>query len=369
MKPTIRHSNTGHEFDDAAASKVAHHSDGPAERSHGAGADCHVDDLACFLPGTQISTPFGAAAVESLKVGDMVLTQRGEAKSITWVGAGKALATRGQRNAATPVVIRKDALADNVPNRDLRITKGHSLYIDDALIPVEFLVNHRSIAWDDWAREVEVYHIELTVHDVLLANGAPAESYRDDGNRWLFQNFDSGRDQADKPPCCAVLTSGPIVDAIWKRLLARSGPRPGVPITDEPDLHLLVDGCRVEGRIQPNGVHLFRLTTPPTDVRVVSRAGAQDELGLARDPRLLGVALRRITIWQGHRVTTVAADDPRLCDGFHDYESDNDFRWTDGEAVLPASIFGNAKGAIDLELHVAGTTKYPLFGDEVRAAA
>jgi len=60
------------------------------------------------------------------------------------------------------------------------------------LIPVEFLVNHRSIFWDDNAQEVELYHIELETHDVLVANGAPAESYRDDGNRWLFRNANSG---------------------------------------------------------------------------------------------------------------------------------------------------------------------------------
>jgi hypothetical protein len=41
------------------------------------------------------------------------------------VGLGRVLATRGQRSAATPVIIRKGALADNVPNHDLRVTKGH----------------------------------------------------------------------------------------------------------------------------------------------------------------------------------------------------------------------------------------------------
>jgi hypothetical protein len=90
------------------------------------------------------------------------------------------------------VIVRKGALADNVPHHDLRTTKGHSLFIDDVLIPVEFLVNHRSIFWDDRAQEVIVYHIELETHDALIANGAAAESYRDDGNRWLFQNANSG---------------------------------------------------------------------------------------------------------------------------------------------------------------------------------
>ena len=98
------------------------------------------------------------------------------------------------------MIVRKGALADNVPHHDLRVTKGHSLYIDGVLIPVEFLVNHRSILWDDRAQEVTLYHVELATHDVLLANGAPAESYRDDGNRWLFQNANSGWDLPRRSP-------------------------------------------------------------------------------------------------------------------------------------------------------------------------
>ena len=140
----------------------------------------------CFLPGTQIRTIRGEVAVEMLAIGDLVITLTGAKRRIKWIGIGKVLATPARRNAATPVIIRKSALDDNVPCRDLHVTKGHSLFLDGALIPVESLINHRTIQWDDRAQEVTVYHIELETHDVLLANGAPAESYRDDGNRWLF---------------------------------------------------------------------------------------------------------------------------------------------------------------------------------------
>ena len=142
--------------------------------------------------------------MEELTIGDVVLTLRGEARRIAWIGEGRILATRGRRTAATPVIVRKDALADNVPHHDLRVTKGHALFIDDVLIPVEFLVNHRSIIWDDQAQEVELYHIELETHDVLVANGAPAESYRDDGNRWLFRNANSGWSFPPQEPCAPV---------------------------------------------------------------------------------------------------------------------------------------------------------------------
>lgn len=326
-------------------------------------------DLACYLPDTQIATPSGEVAVQSLAVGDVVLTLNGSERPIVWIGHGKALVTRGRRNPATPVVVQRGALADNVPNRDLRITKGHALYLDDVLIPAEFLVNHRSIVWDDRAQEVTVYHIELDVHDVLLANAAPAESFRDDGNRWLFQNNEIAADQPDKLPCAPVLTGGPIVDAVWRRLLDRSGPRPGVPLTEDPDLHLLVDGRRVDGICRANGAHSFRLPPCPAAVRIASLAGTPAEIGFARDPRPLGVAIRRIVLWRGYSPTIIDAEDLRLSDGFHAYEADNGFRWTNGEATLPASVFADAEAITGLDLHVASTTRYPLFRQTTSAAA
>ena len=115
----------------------------------------------CFCNGTRIATPSGHTLVERLTVGDEVMSAAGVARRVVWIGVGQVLATRGRRSAATPVIVRRGALADNVPNRDLRVTKGHALYLDGVLIPVEFLVNHRSILWDDRAQEVSLYHIEL----------------------------------------------------------------------------------------------------------------------------------------------------------------------------------------------------------------
>jgi hypothetical protein len=101
-------------------------------------------------------------------------------------------------------------------------------------------------------------------------------------------------------------------------------------------------------------------------VRVESRAGAQDELGLARAPRMLGVAIERIILWRQQYPTVVSADDPSLCEGFHAYEADNAFRWTDGNALLPASLLGGVTG---IDLVVAATTRSPLFHNGACRAA
>ena len=66
--------------------------------------------------------------------------------------------------------------------------------------------------------------------------------------------------------------------------------------------------------------HIFTLTGCPREVRIVSRSAAPDELGVARDPRVLGIALRQIVLRQGTRFHTIKAADTRLAEGFHAVE-------------------------------------------------
>jgi hypothetical protein len=180
----------------------------------------------CFLGGTMIATPAGEIPIKQLRPGDKILTAAGETRAITWIGGGHVLATRGRRGAATPIIVRKGAFADNVPTRDLAVTRRHAFAFAGALIPIEFLVNHRTILWDDHTQAIELFHIELPTHDILLANGAPAESYRDDGNRWLFQNASSGWGLPPKPPCAPVLTGGAFVDTIFASFSTAPAPVP-----------------------------------------------------------------------------------------------------------------------------------------------
>jgi hypothetical protein len=202
---------------------------------------------------------------------------------------------------------------------------------------------------------------------VLVANGAPAESYRDDGNRWLFRNSNSGWGLPPQSQCAPVLTGGSFVDAVWSRLLQRAGPRPGFTLTDDPGLHLVVDGARVDGaRVDAvdrrGAAYVFALPTRPGSVRIVSRAAAPAELGLTRDPRVLGVALRRVALRQGTRFRIIEAADGSLTEGFHPFEIADGLRWTDGDAALPAALFEGFDGLMELVLHLGGTTRYPLLG-------
>ena len=96
------------------------------DASHSASTFVTATAELCFLAGTLIRTPQGDVPIEHMARGDMVMTLSGNARPIVWIGVGRVLATRGRRTAATPVIVRKGALADNVPHHDLRVTKGHA---------------------------------------------------------------------------------------------------------------------------------------------------------------------------------------------------------------------------------------------------
>lgn len=331
-------------------------------------------DVLCYLRGTMIMTPTGEVAVEQLRAGDPVSLAGGGSAPVRWIGQARVLVQPGTQSPARPVLIRSGALAKGVPSRDLYVTKGHALYLAGHLIPAEFLVNHRSIVWDDRAREVEYFHIELPTHQVILANGAPAESYRDEANRWMFHNATPDMVQRDVAPFAPVVTGGPIVDAVWTDLLRRAGmgsPVATTPVatTKDADLHLLIDGNRIDAKLTSPGRAVFEIPADAREIVIASRAARQDELGRCRDPRLLGIAIGQILLWRDGAFTLIGADHAALTEGFHTYEPDGGHIWTNGQALLPETITGGPGQARELHLAIRHTTHYRLEQEDVRQAA
>jgi hypothetical protein len=338
------------------------------------GADGTRIDLLCFLRGTRIATPAGEVPVESLCVGDPVLTLPDRtARRVRWIGTGRHLVPAGGGTAA-PVVVRAGALAPGVPSRDLRLTRGHALHLEGLLIPVENLVNGRSIAFDERAQVVEIFHVELARHAVLIADGAPAESYRDDGNGALFHNARPKRARV-LPACAPIATNGPAVEHVWRSLWRRAGPHPKLPLTTDPDLHLLADGQRITPQatetVAGGGVAFasFRLAAVPRALCIASRAAVPALLGRNADQRRLGVALHRIVVHGRDGVREIGFDSPLLGAGWHRAEATDGCRWTDGEAVLPEAAFASLSAPLTIALHLGTAIRYPRPAATRRAAA
>ncbi|GAL96272.1 glycosyltransferase [Acetobacter tropicalis NRIC 0312] len=193
-----------------------------------------VDDgTPCFCRGTLIATERGEIAVEDLAIGDRVRTASGSLRSIRWIGhrsySGPFI--RGNRNVL-PIVIRAGALGDGLPRRDLSVSPLHAMAVEGVLIPAVCLINGVSILQAERIDEVTYFHIELETHDVLLAEGAPSESFVDDDSRNMFHNAAEFRrlypDAVLLPAvyCAPRIEEGPVLEAIRTRLNAEAGIAP-----------------------------------------------------------------------------------------------------------------------------------------------
>lgn len=145
--------------------------------------------IACYTPGTLIRTPSGETEAGALRIGDMVSTLDGKAMPIVWLGrrsyAGRFLAHQAH---VLPVRIRANALGEGLPRRDLLVSPCHAMFLEGVLVPARCLINGTSITQDSSVERVDYVHIELETHAVLLAEGAPSESFVDDGGRMIFHN-------------------------------------------------------------------------------------------------------------------------------------------------------------------------------------
>ncbi|MCB8874248.1 Hint domain-containing protein [Acidisoma silvae] len=151
-------------------------------------ADNSVVIAPCFAAGTHLATPAGTVAVESLTIGDSVLTADGRAETVQWIGHRSVdCARHPQPEAVWPVRVAAGAFGPGLPLRDLYLSPDHAIFAEGVLIPVKHLINGSSITQEPVAA-VTYFHVELTRHEVVLAEGLPVESYLDTGDRASFAN-------------------------------------------------------------------------------------------------------------------------------------------------------------------------------------
>ncbi|MDJ0628932.1 MAG: Hint domain-containing protein [Rhodobacter sp.] len=147
--------------------------------------------LACFAAGTLIATDTGETAVEALKIGDTILTETGSLAAVKWVGR-QTVHQLFSGPHAQPVRIRAGALGGGLPHSDLTVTADHGMLVDGLVINASALVNHDTIDFvpvSELPGKVTYYHVETENHDVIFANGAPAETFIDYAGRQAFTNY------------------------------------------------------------------------------------------------------------------------------------------------------------------------------------
>src|SRR6185503_3944905 len=102
----------------------------------------------CFLRGTRILTADGYRPVESLAVGDRVTARfagMGPIRFIESFTLERSGPGREWRGHCRPVTVRRGALGEGSPHRDLCLTAAHAVFVDGFLMPIGQLVNGTSI--------------------------------------------------------------------------------------------------------------------------------------------------------------------------------------------------------------------------------
>ncbi|WP_232820830.1 Hint domain-containing protein [Thalassobius sp. I31.1] len=142
----------------------------------------------CFARGTLIKTIDGDVPIETLSVGDLVLTQDNGYQPIRWLGSRHLSYPQLLANPKLlPVEIKAGALGEGLPLRDLKVSRQHRLLVrseiaqrmfndPEVLISAIKLCKFEEIKICMEAKEVDYYHMLFDRHQIVFAEGTPAES-------------------------------------------------------------------------------------------------------------------------------------------------------------------------------------------------
>ncbi|MGH1413197.1 MAG: Hint domain-containing protein [Pelagimonas sp.] len=167
----------------------------------------NIDDVICFTPGTRILTTTGYRAIETLQLGDMIITRDHGPQPLRWTGSRTVLA----RGKTAPIRIDPSLFGGDRP---LLVSPQHRMLLegyqtelmfgtDEVFAAACHLENGRDVARVP-GELVTYIHLMLDQHEVIFAEGMATESFfvgtealkalhphaRDD----LFANFPALRD-------------------------------------------------------------------------------------------------------------------------------------------------------------------------------
>lgn len=153
-----------------------------------------AERLAAFSRGTQIATMRGEVAVEKLTPKDRILTMDDGFKQLRWLGSWQLGA---QSLRATPVLrpirILAGALGNDLPLRDMLVAPRHCLLLRkpeteqllgtrEVLTEARHLIGMPGIEVAEDLPGVEYWGLMLDRHEVIFADGTPAETLQTSAN-------------------------------------------------------------------------------------------------------------------------------------------------------------------------------------------
>ena len=336
----------------------------------------------CYVRGTKILTDKGYKAIEMLNIGDLVLTSSGQNMPVKWIGHRTVqCGLEGVAAESLPVRIKAGALGEHKPFEDLLVSPSHCIgftVVDDILVPAGLLVNGSTVTTEQ-INIVEYWHVELDGHALIDANGAKAESYHDVGNRQFFANSSivalTPADPGEVPqsiPDHSLVVDGDVLEAVRYMINHRASKLGWHLVPSDAQVEIEADGKRVGPDFKNESIHVFRIETPSTEVRLHSSVHVPMLVDpSSTDNRTLGFCLfgGEIVAADGN-ITPI--DVTQLSGaGFHKFESNetSSWRWTNGYAILQEELFANHQYPVTIRLDIQGSHQLHWMRDQVAKVA
>ena len=338
-------------------------------------------DTAWFVAGTKVMTLRGEVPIEQVHTGDRALTLSGNGSTLKPIAALRSLAIDLDRHShpdqAAPIRIAAGAIEPGMPIRDLHVSPGLAISLEDAgariLVPAFHLVNGATITRAPMTGQVTYWQLALAEHDILMADGMAAESAvaavaeptarvvplrRPDRNPNLLPG-------ARATPSCAPIAFGADSAPLHARLLAAAQAQ-GHRLDPDPALTLSADGVTLPHTVLGPG-HI-EATLPPgtTTLLLLSRTACPADIDpRGGDIRHFGIPLASILL-DGELLSLESA---ACAEGFLPLEGDgaSRWRWTTGRSRLALPPHPHA-ARLELSFH-ADWAQYWVAPDPGDAAA
>lgn len=141
----------------------------------------NIENIICFTPGTMVATHAGLRKIEDLQVGDPVMTQDNGIQKIGWIGK----TTVGAHDSFAPVKFAKSVFPGATD--DLIVSPQHRMLIkgyraellfgqSEVLVPAIDMIDGKDVTRLH-QESVTYIHVMFEQHEIIFANGIPAESY------------------------------------------------------------------------------------------------------------------------------------------------------------------------------------------------
>ncbi|MCP5086547.1 MAG: Hint domain-containing protein [Rhodobacteraceae bacterium] len=144
--------------------------------------------IPCFTPGTMIVAKPGLVPIETLSVGEKVLTRDNGFQEIRWIGT-RSIPHSVLRSVekTRPIIIRKGAMGGGLPVQDLMLSPNHRVLINneklrwnlgltEALGSSKHLVHNQGVM-PVLPDSVTYIHMMFDRHELVLSNGLWSESF------------------------------------------------------------------------------------------------------------------------------------------------------------------------------------------------